>query len=51
MTILYIGPPLPPKNPNTKMKIKGKKILNKMADGLRNMALKLAFVMASIPRS
>jgi hypothetical protein len=37
-----------PINPKTKIKIRGKKILNTTAEGLRSMALKLALVMASI---
>jgi hypothetical protein len=38
----------PPINPNTKMKINGNAMLNTTAEGLRKIAFKLPFVMASI---
>jgi hypothetical protein len=41
-----LDPPL--KNPNTKIKIKGKAILNTIADGLLKMDFKLALEIANI---
>jgi hypothetical protein len=40
--------PLPPMNPNTRMKISGNAMLNKTAEGLRKIARKLPRVMASM---
>jgi hypothetical protein len=41
--------PLPPPiNPKTKIKMSGKAILKTTAEGLRKIAFKLPFVMASI---
>jgi hypothetical protein len=46
-TFTLILPPLL-KNPNTKINIKGKAMLNITADGLLKVDFKLAFVIASI---
>ena len=40
--------PLLPIKPNTKIKIRGKAILNNTAEGLRKIARKLALVMANM---